>query len=111
MRPLTTSARLESRSAPGPRIARGKLKLATADEYGRRLCPQSDSNRHYADFLPALVGVSGQQKQVANGEHIACTTRYLAIAGRPRYGPVRMQIAPGRQRQTSAERSSLYQCD
>src|SRR6476660_3237611 len=81
MRPLTTSAPLESRSAPGPGIARGKLQPATADEYGRRLCPQSDSNRHCADFLSARVGVSGQQKQVASGEHIACTTRYLAIAG------------------------------
>ena len=50
MRPLTTSALLESRSAPGPRIALGKLKLATADEYARRLCPQSDSNRHCTDF-------------------------------------------------------------
>ena len=39
MRPLTTSALLESRSGPGPRIARGKLKLATADEYACRLSP------------------------------------------------------------------------
>jgi hypothetical protein len=40
MRPLTTSAPLETRSAPSPRIARRKLKLATADEYACRLCPR-----------------------------------------------------------------------
>jgi hypothetical protein len=46
-----------------------------------------------ADFKNARVGIRNQQKQVAEGEHFACTTPYLIVAGT---AAVRAQIAPSR---------------
>ena len=37
--------------------------MATPDEYARRLCPQSDSNRHWADFKNGSAGLCDQRKR------------------------------------------------
>ena len=43
-------------------------------------CPQSDSNRHWADFKNGNASFCYQQKQVAETQHIACKTPYLRVA-------------------------------
>jgi hypothetical protein len=44
------------------------------------VCPQTDSNRHWADFENGSVGCCDQRKQVTDEGHIACKTPYLTVA-------------------------------
>jgi hypothetical protein len=49
----------------------------TLERSGRRgplRCPQSDSNRHCADFKKVRAGYRDQRKQVAKWQHTACKT-------------------------------------
>ena len=72
------------------------------------MVPQSDSNRHWADFKNVGVGYSDQRKQVAETSHIGCKRAYLGGAGtdavRHRYGSKSPPVAgvkrgePGRPR-------------
>jgi hypothetical protein len=69
------------------RILRSQPQNGATSDY---LCPQSNSNRHWADFKNDSVGICGQRKQIAEARGNACKTTYLPVAGtatvRGRYG-------------------------
>jgi hypothetical protein len=77
---------LTARLAAMPSVSRAFRRQALAC----RKCPQSDSNRHWADFKNVSVGYCDQRKQVAKTSHIGCKRAYLGVAGtdavRLRYG-------------------------